>query len=60
MSVCQDQQLTNLCHLDGTYKWIGHYMDHWSKYHMLSSLCQKSGSFIPYTLCMIPDENKKT
>lgn len=23
---------------DGTYKWIGHYMDHWSKFHVLFAL----------------------
>ena len=35
---------------DGTYKWIGHYMDHWSKYHVLFSLCRKSGAEVALNL----------
>ena len=27
---------------DGVYKWIGHYMDHWSKFHVLFLLSRKS------------------
>ena len=26
---------------DAMYKWIGHYMDHWSKYHVLFPLTRK-------------------
>ena len=29
---------------DGVYKWIGHYMDHWSKFHVLFSLSRKSAT----------------
>ena len=27
---------------DGDYNWIGHYMDHWSKIHVLFPLTKKS------------------
>ena len=27
---------------DGSYKWKGHYMDHWSKYHVIFPLMRKS------------------
>ena len=27
---------------DGIYKWIGHYMDHWSKFHVIFPLSRKS------------------
>ena len=29
---------------DGIYKWVGHYMDHWSKYHVLFPLAHKSAA----------------
>ena len=29
-------------HPDGPYHWIGHYMDHWSKMHVLFPLMHKS------------------
>ena len=29
---------------DGIYKWVGHYMDHWSKFHVLFPLSRKSAS----------------
>ena len=35
---------------DGTYKWIGHYMDHWSKFHVLFVLCQKSAAEVALNL----------
>eukprot|EP00731_Ephydatia_muelleri_P017243 Em0010g341a len=35
---------------DGTYKWIGHYMDHWSKFHVLFALCQKSAAEVALNL----------
>ena len=34
----------------GTYKWIGHYMDHWSKFHVLFALCQKAASEVSLNL----------
>ena len=35
---------------DGTYKWIGHYMDHWSKLHVLFSLSRKSAAEVAFNL----------
>ncbi len=29
---------------DGPYKWIGHYMDHWSKYHTIFALMSKAAT----------------
>ena len=33
-----------------TYNWIGHYMDHWSKFHVLFALCQKSAAEVTLNL----------
>ncbi len=35
---------------DGVYKWIGHYMDHWSKLHFLFPLARKSGAEVGLNL----------
>ena len=35
---------------DGLYNWIGHYMDHWSKTHVLFSLMHKSAEEVAYNL----------
>ncbi len=35
---------------DGVYKWIGHYMDHWSKFHFLFPLARKSGAEVGLNL----------
>lgn len=35
---------------DGTYRWIGHYMDHWSKIHVLFPLCRKSAAEVALNL----------
>ena len=35
---------------DGAYKWIGHYMDHWSKLHVLFPLCRKSAAEVALNL----------
>ena len=35
---------------DGTYKWIGHCMDHWSKFHVLFALCHKSAAEVALNL----------
>ena len=35
---------------DCTYKWIGHYMDHWSKFHILFALSRKSAAEVGYSL----------
>ena len=35
---------------DGMYKWIGHYMDHWSKIHILFPLCRKSAAEVALNL----------
>ena len=32
------------------YQWIGQYMDHWSKFHILFPLSQKSASEVGYNL----------
>lgn len=29
---------------DGDYNWIGHYMDHWSKFHVIFPLMRKSAA----------------
>lgn len=35
---------------DGMYKWIGHYMDHWSKLHILFPLARKSAAEVALNL----------
>ena len=35
---------------DGQYYWIGHYLDHWSKYHILFPLAGKSAADVAYAL----------
>ena len=35
---------------DGPYNWMGHYMDHWSKMHVLFSLMHKSAEEVAYNL----------
>ena len=35
---------------DGPYNWIGHYMDHWSKFHVLFALQRKSGTEVAWNL----------
>ena len=35
---------------DGPYNWIGQYMDHWSKLHVLFSLQQKSAAEVALNL----------
>ena len=35
---------------DGTFKWIGHYMDHWSKFHVLFALNRKSAAEVAMNL----------
>ena len=35
---------------DGTYKWVGHYMDHWSKFHILFPLMRKSAAEVGLNL----------
>ena len=35
---------------DGIYKWIGHYMDHWSKFHVLFPLSRKSAAEVGLNL----------
>ena len=35
---------------DGEYHWIGHYMDHWSKFHILFPLMHKSAHEVAYRL----------
>ena len=35
---------------DGEYYWIGHYMDHWSKFHILFPLMHKSAHEVGYRL----------
>ena len=35
---------------DGMYKWIGHYMDHWSKIHILFPLSRKSAAEVALNL----------
>ena len=43
--------LTDMRHRpDGEYHWIGHYMDHWSKFHILFPLMHKSAHEVGYRL----------
>ena len=35
---------------DGIYKWVGHYMDHWSKFHVLFALSRKSAAEVGLNL----------
>ena len=35
---------------DGIYKWIGHFMDHWSKMHVLFPLARKSAAEVGLNL----------
>ena len=35
---------------DGTYKWIGHYMDHWYKFHVIFPLNRKSAAEVSLNL----------
>ena len=35
---------------DGTYRWIGHYMDHWSKFHVLFPLSRKTAAEVGLNL----------
>ena len=35
---------------DGIYKWIGHYMDHWSKFHIIFPLSRKSAAEVALNL----------
>ena len=35
---------------DGTFKWIGHYMDHWAKFHILFALMRKSAAEVALNL----------
>ena len=35
---------------DGDYKWIGHAVDHFSKYHILFPLCRKSAQEVAVIL----------
>ena len=35
---------------DGRYKWIGHYMDHWAKFHVLFPLMRKSAAEVAINL----------
>ena len=35
---------------DGIYHWIGHFMDHWSKMHILFSLARKSAAEVALNL----------
>lgn len=35
---------------DRHYKWIGHYLDHWSKFHILFPLMHKSASEVAWNL----------
>ncbi len=35
---------------DGIYKWIAHYMDHWSKYHILFPVAHKSAVEVAHGL----------
>ena len=32
--------------LDGLFKWIAHYIDHWSKFHVIFPLERKSGALV--------------
>ena len=43
--------LTDLRHRpDGIYKWVGHYMDHWYKFHVLFALSRKSAADVGFNL----------
>ena len=35
---------------DGSFKWIGHYMDHWAKFHVLFPLVRKSAAEVAIAL----------
>ena len=35
---------------DGSYKWIGHYMDHWAKFHALFPLIRKCAHEVALSL----------
>ena len=35
---------------DSSYHWIGHYMDHWSKYHVIFPLMKKSAAEVAINL----------
>ena len=35
---------------DGSFKWIGHYMDHWAKFHVLFPLVRKSAAEVAVAL----------
>ena len=35
---------------DGIYKWVGHHMNHWSKYHVLFPLARKSAAEVGFGL----------
>ena len=35
---------------DGSFKWIGHYMDHWAKVHVLFPLVRKSAAEVAVAL----------
>ena len=35
---------------DGTFKWIGHYMEHWAKFHILFALMRKSAAEVALNL----------
>ena len=35
---------------DGTFKWIGHYMDHWAKFHVLFPQMRKSAAEVALNL----------
>ena len=49
--LCAQIDLIDMRHRpDGTYKWIRHYMDHWSKIHVLFPLCRKSAAEVGLNL----------
>ena len=35
---------------DGSFKWIGHYMDQWAKFHVLFPLVRKSAAEVAVAL----------
>lgn len=44
--LCQIDLVDMRSNQDGAYKWIGHFMDHWSKFSILFPLERKTGALV--------------
>ena len=48
--LCFQIDLVDMRHRPGSYKWMGHYMDHWAKLHFLFPLMRKSAAEVALNL----------